>query len=146
MPQGTRVKRCVKKVKKSGRGVNPYAVCQASTQQSYATGKKLESTMKYYITPKGRDLLEESRLKKAAAAAALTAALVGGGKAVSKERPGDALRGAGISYQHAATPVKGSGIQGGYKGKTHHRRKKQARADAEGGPASVIRRLSPRGK
>jgi hypothetical protein len=58
MPQGTRVERCVRKVKKSGRGVNPYAVCQASTKQSYATGKKLESTMKYYLTQSGRELLE----------------------------------------------------------------------------------------
>jgi len=41
MPKGTKVSRCVEKVKKSGRGVNPYAVCQASTGQSYATGKKL---------------------------------------------------------------------------------------------------------
>ena len=59
MPQGTRVKRCVKKVKKSGKGVNPYAVCQASTKQSYATGKKLESNMKYYLTQSGREFLIE---------------------------------------------------------------------------------------
>jgi len=44
MPKGTRVHRCVDKVKKSGRGVNPYAVCQASTDQSYATGKTLKET------------------------------------------------------------------------------------------------------
>jgi len=42
MPKGTRVHRCVDKVKKSGSKVNPYAVCQASTKQSFATGKKLE--------------------------------------------------------------------------------------------------------
>ena len=65
MPRGTRVERCVRKVKKSGRDVNPYAVCQASTKQSYATGKKLESTMKYYLTPEGQELLDESILKKA---------------------------------------------------------------------------------
>jgi len=41
MPEGTRVARCVAKVKAKGGGVNPYAVCQASTQQSYATGKPL---------------------------------------------------------------------------------------------------------
>jgi len=41
MPKGTKVSRCVEKVKRSSRGVNPYAVCQASTGQSYATGKKL---------------------------------------------------------------------------------------------------------
>ena len=58
MPRGTRVERCVRKVKKSRRKVNPYAVCQASTKQSYATGKPLESTMKYYLTSKGQELLE----------------------------------------------------------------------------------------
>jgi hypothetical protein len=41
MPKGTRVHRCVDKVKKKG-GVNPYAVCQASTGQSYKTGKSLK--------------------------------------------------------------------------------------------------------
>jgi len=46
MPKGTRVHRCVDKVKKSGKGVNPYAVCQASTDQSYATGKKLKEGRK----------------------------------------------------------------------------------------------------
>ena len=43
MPKGTRVSDCVERVKKSGRGVNPYAVCQASTGQSYATGRSLRS-------------------------------------------------------------------------------------------------------
>jgi hypothetical protein len=41
MPKGTKVAKCVEKVKKSGKGVNPYAVCQASTGQSYATGKPI---------------------------------------------------------------------------------------------------------
>ncbi len=41
MPKGTRVARCVEKVKKKGGGMNPYAVCQAATGQSYATGKPL---------------------------------------------------------------------------------------------------------
>ena len=41
MPKGTRVAKCVEKVKKSGSKVNPYAVCQASTGQSYKTGKSL---------------------------------------------------------------------------------------------------------
>jgi hypothetical protein len=60
MPKGTRVERCVKKVKKSGKGVNPYAVCQASTKQSYATGKKLkENIMKFYLTEAGIKLLVE---------------------------------------------------------------------------------------
>lgn len=38
MPKGTRVEKCVRKY--HGKG-NKYAVCQASTGQSYATGKKL---------------------------------------------------------------------------------------------------------
>ncbi len=42
MPKGTRVSRCIEKLKRSGSGVNPYAVCQASTKQSYATGKSLK--------------------------------------------------------------------------------------------------------
>ncbi len=43
MPKGTRVEKCVNKLKAQGRkGVNPYAVCQASTKQSLATGKKLK--------------------------------------------------------------------------------------------------------
>lgn len=40
MPQGTKVHRCVQKVKQKG-GVNPYAVCQKATKQSYKTGKPL---------------------------------------------------------------------------------------------------------
>lgn len=42
MPKGTRVARCVEDVKKKGGKVNPYAVCQASTGQSYRTGKSLK--------------------------------------------------------------------------------------------------------
>ena len=42
MPKGTAVHRCVQKVKRKGGKVNPYAVCQAATGQSYATGKKLK--------------------------------------------------------------------------------------------------------
>jgi hypothetical protein len=45
MPKATKVSRCVEKVKKKG-GVNPYAVCQASTGQSYGTGKKLKQKKK----------------------------------------------------------------------------------------------------
>jgi hypothetical protein len=48
MPKGTRVARCVERVKKEQRKkgakkVNPYAVCQESTKQSYKTGRKLVS-------------------------------------------------------------------------------------------------------
>ena len=58
MPKGTRVHRCVDKVKKSGSKVNPYAVCQASTKQSFATGKKLEEVMR------GPKKLGQSSLRK----------------------------------------------------------------------------------
>ena len=103
--------------------------------------------MNYYITPKGKELLDESKLKKVAGVAALTTALIAGGTGGFKKSAGHKERaGAGISYQHAATPPRGSGVRGGMKGRLSTRRAKQARADAEGGPASVIRRLSPRGK
>ena len=46
MPKGTKVARCVSKVKAKGSKVNPYAVCQASTKQSYATGKPLSPKSK----------------------------------------------------------------------------------------------------
>ena len=39
MPTGTKVHRCVQRLK-GKRGINAYAVCQASTGQSYATGKR----------------------------------------------------------------------------------------------------------
>jgi len=42
MPKNTKVHRCVEKVKRKGNGVNPYAVCQAATGQSYVTGKRLK--------------------------------------------------------------------------------------------------------
>lgn len=42
MPKGTKVARCVEHVKASGSKVNPYAVCQAATKQSYKTGKPLK--------------------------------------------------------------------------------------------------------
>lgn len=43
MPKGTKVARCVEKVKaKGGKAkANAYAVCQKATGQSYKTGKKL---------------------------------------------------------------------------------------------------------
>jgi hypothetical protein len=41
MPKGTRVSNCVEGVKRKGSAVNPYAVCQKSTGQSYKTGKPL---------------------------------------------------------------------------------------------------------
>lgn len=41
MPKGTRVEKCVKDVKAKHEGVNPYAVCQASTHQNLHTGKPI---------------------------------------------------------------------------------------------------------
>jgi len=52
MPKDTKVYRCVKKVKAKGEKVNPYAVCQASTKQSYATGKKLKEDKMHWDDPK----------------------------------------------------------------------------------------------
>jgi len=46
MPKGTKVERCVQHVKAKGGNVNPYAVCQKSTGQSYATGKPLKKEAK----------------------------------------------------------------------------------------------------
>jgi hypothetical protein len=42
MPKGTRVHRCVENCKRKGGNVNCYAVCQATTGQSFATGKPLK--------------------------------------------------------------------------------------------------------
>lgn len=42
MPKGTKVHRCVERVKERGDNVNAYAVCQAKTGQSYKTGKPLK--------------------------------------------------------------------------------------------------------
>lgn len=48
MPKGTRVRRCVQKVKSKrkssyeGEKVNAYAACQKSTGQNYRTGKPLK--------------------------------------------------------------------------------------------------------
>ena len=42
MPKGTKVHKCVEDMANK-KGVNKYAVCQASTKQSYATGKPLPS-------------------------------------------------------------------------------------------------------
>lgn len=41
MPKGSKVKRCVRKVVKSGKGKGAaIAICQASTGLSYKTGRK----------------------------------------------------------------------------------------------------------
>lgn len=45
MPKGTKVHKCVEKVKKS-RGNAAYAICQKAMGQSYATGKKLKKVKK----------------------------------------------------------------------------------------------------
>jgi len=41
MPAGTKVAKCVKDVKRKSPDKNAYAVCQAATGQSYATGKPI---------------------------------------------------------------------------------------------------------
>ncbi len=46
MPEGTRVHNCVDEVKKRGGAVNAYAVCQAATGQSFATGKPTKKKKK----------------------------------------------------------------------------------------------------
>jgi len=48
MPKNTKVARCVRKVKAKGGAKNPYAVCQASTGQSYQTGKKIKKKREGY--------------------------------------------------------------------------------------------------
>ena len=45
MPKGTRVSRCVDKVKKSKDEGAAIAICQDSTKQGYATGKKLKESI-----------------------------------------------------------------------------------------------------
>jgi len=42
MPKGTRVHRCVQKLKESTKAGNPYAICQSATKESYKTGKPLK--------------------------------------------------------------------------------------------------------
>ena len=46
MPKGTKAAKCVEQVKAKGGKANAYAVCQASTKQSYATGKPLKGGKK----------------------------------------------------------------------------------------------------
>lgn len=48
MPKGTKVHRLVEILKRAGGVRNPYAVAQARTGQSYATGKRISKR-------KGRD-------------------------------------------------------------------------------------------
>lgn len=50
MPKGTRVHSCVEKLKNK-KGINAYAVCQAATGQSYATGKPLRGNPGGHIMP-----------------------------------------------------------------------------------------------
>jgi hypothetical protein len=48
MPRGTRVAKCVSDLKKKGGGVNPYAVCQVSTQEGYKKGRTLPNLKKLH--------------------------------------------------------------------------------------------------
>lgn len=45
MPKSSRVHRCVEHLKGHMKG-NVYAICQAATKQSYATGKSLKDKKK----------------------------------------------------------------------------------------------------
>ena len=59
MPKNTRVERCVEKLKEKGDGkYNPYAVCQASTKQSYKTGKSLKNKRNKKMKPQLEALKE----------------------------------------------------------------------------------------
>ena len=53
MPKGTRVSRCVDKVKKSKDEGAAIAICQASTKQGYATGKTLKEALATKFGSKG---------------------------------------------------------------------------------------------
>ena len=44
VPKGSKVHKCVDKLKAQGKGKSAYAIYQASTGQSYATGKPLKKT------------------------------------------------------------------------------------------------------
>ncbi len=54
MPKGTRVSNCVEDLKRKGSKGNPYAICQAATHQSYATGKALPETSAAHHAQKKR--------------------------------------------------------------------------------------------
>jgi hypothetical protein len=60
MPKGTRVSRCVDKVKKSKDEGAAIAICQASTKQGYATGKALKEALKTQFGSKGSKLSKTS--------------------------------------------------------------------------------------
>lgn len=50
MPTGTKVHKCVERLKAQGKkGGSPYAICQSATGQSFKTGKKLKSDSKSKI-------------------------------------------------------------------------------------------------
>jgi hypothetical protein len=59
MPLGTAVSDCVEDVKKKGTG-DPYAICQASTGESYATGKKLAECLKRHCDATDRRKFKEA--------------------------------------------------------------------------------------
>lgn len=60
MPKGTRVSRCVEKVKKSKDEGAAIAICQASTKQGYATGKTLKEALATKFGSKGSKLSKTS--------------------------------------------------------------------------------------
>ena len=55
MPKNTRVHRCVDKLKKAKEEGAAIAICQASTKQGYATGKKLKEAIAAKVLRPGAD-------------------------------------------------------------------------------------------
>ena len=101
--------------------------------------------MKYYITPKGKELLEELIVdeKFGKTKSAIAGALLGLGiGAAAPEHEGPPRT---VSYQHAATPPANTGIRGAKPSGKALRRRIQAKAD-KADPPSVERRLGARGK
>ncbi len=70
MPKGTRVSRCVDKVKKSKDEGAAIAICQASTKQGYASGKKLQEAVPTVLLKIGK--VVGGLVKKRAAKKAIT--------------------------------------------------------------------------
>ena len=60
MPKGTRVHRCVNKLKKKGTYSRAIAICQKATKQSYMTGK----TLKKKVTLKKRRKTKRRKTKR----------------------------------------------------------------------------------
>ena len=128
MPKNTRVHRCVDALKKakeeSGSAI---AICQASTKQGYATGKKLNSSRAYkqiglvLAEAMGHRVDEIAPLAAAAARVAGSQILRRGAVTLGRNAaPGTAKRGLSVAARKTAKdPEKmktlGAGLKAGYK-------------------------------